>query len=487
MTPHPPRGPRGPLHEPPSGAAALSVFRLEAVLVSRPHADEAPAEVRDVGLFTTLERAGAWLRANDLYGALHLDRATQRLLFVRAAERALGGAESDIRRWVILSTRGETLKSHREQGRELLWSPLSPPPGDDLLPDDGRLPPACCYQTDASFLFTSCGPVAHGIPGAELWFSGGELARNPTPRGPRLLVVPGIRAPRPLTRAVPVGLTPPFRAYGRLPKKLATHVVRFIEQNQAALLAHWHGYGDSLELLQSLRRLDVPERRAPASKRRPPPVAPPDVDALTEDEPGASLFCVEAAVARRPFVEGAVVDVYRLAHFEKSKAALTWARGTAARRALARQARPGRLLAIHVVTRRLDTGPRDYLAHVLLSPDGTLRERRTADDAIAAWRGRAPARCRWRPGDIVAALSHGHYRIGIVLERPWAPAWVRRHCRPGLTRDDDVYLVGFASGPPDHDHLREGNLFSPLTRVSKALEQRLQARYRSHRAGDPPK
>ena len=562
---------------PAFGSGNQTVFQIAGVVASMPHADNTPIDVRQLGLFTTLQRARDFLRTNEPHDVLQLDRAAQRLLFVRAAERNLGSTERDVRKWCVLSARGELLESNGEGdgGRaigdtprrrwnrgeiaacvsderyrigviiaapppldeqpgesddfylvgfadddfahdharaEMLMEPLGsvppqlrrrlqkrldgislgpggssriparPPQGSDIIPQDGWLPPRCCYQTDASFLFTDSDPETTGIPNAELWFSAGEFSRNPTPLGPRFLVVPGIRVAKPLSRAVPVLLTPPFHVLGLLPRKLASQVVQFAKQNQSVLLAHWNGAIGSHAVLSALQPLEGLAARA-VTARRPasPRVVPPDAQAPSERVSAAKIICVEATIARPPFIDGVTADVYRMAHFEKITSALAWARSKAIRNAISRQTPPGRLLAIHVVARRVDAGPPDYLAHLLLAPDGSLRERFCADDVIAPWGGRAPARCRFKSGDIVAAISHDRYRLGIVLERPWAPSWVRRHYRPGLTRNDDVYQVGFVGDAPDHDHLSEGTLFPP-TRVSKAIEQRLQARYRAHRA-----
>ena len=141
----------------------------------------------------------------------------------------------------------------------------------------------------------------------------------------------------------------------------------------------------------------------------------------------------------------------------------------------------GPLLALHVVERQIDVGPSDYRGHVRLSPDRRRLESRALIDDITSWRGRAPGRCRWKPGDIVACVLGGYYRIGIVLERPWPPAWARREVRIGLTRNDDVYQVGFVSGDVEHAHLREAEMFLPVTKVSKVLQRRLGARCRAHR------
>ena len=230
--------------------------------------------------------------------------------------------------------------------------------------------------------------------------------------------------------------------------------------------------------LQRLPSLEEPT--PPPERRQPPPPSATEAPSASEGET-LSIVCVDATLARGPCVDGTPVDTYRLAHFARAAAALRWARSKAVRDALEMEPMSGPLLALHVVERQIDVGPSDYRGHVRLSPDRRRLESRALIDDITSWRGRAPGRCRWKPGDIVACVLGGYYRIGIVLERPWPPAWARREVRIGLTRNDDVYQVGFVSGDVEHAHLREAEMFLPVTKVSKVLQRRLGARCRAHR------
>jgi hypothetical protein len=198
--------------------------------------------------------------------------------------------------------------------------------------------------------------------------------------------------------------------------------------------------------------------------------------------PSKSAFRVEAVAVHAPIIDGAVAE-RRLLGIHDSLASA---------RARLRSARLWSHLEsmdtvwlpiVHITHETMNAGSRGYRGRLWLSRRGDILDRLSVDDEIASWTGRAPSACRWRPGDIAAAEHEGRYRIGVVLAQPHTPQWMKTQARPGVTRADDVYLLGFAGTAREHCHPREAQMFEPLGHVSPTLRKRLVARLEAYEGG----
>jgi hypothetical protein len=197
-----------------------------------------------------------------------------------------------------------------------------------------------------------------------------------------------------------------------------------------------------------------------------------------DDKPEIPVFCIQAFVARAPFIDGSRVETRELGCYTSRDAAIAWIRGKEFRE----QVDPGdaleKLLAVQVV--ESNVGYAGHVASVTLSPAGEILERHPE----GWWKGRDPLRCRWARGDIAACVYQGRYRVGVVLARPHSVQWVRQQSRPGLTPMDDVYLVGFSGGNLDHHHPSEAMMFEPLAEVPEGLLQLLNERSNRYPTGE---
>jgi hypothetical protein len=247
----------------PAAKDTASIFRTEALVVSAPFVDDASVARRELAVHSSLDAALAWIAAKDLSKELHLEVGTQKLLFLRVTERALDVGPLDYRGHVTLSAAGDIVERCGQDGGE----PALGRDGRHMLGHAGDagardLPskrrsrfPTCCLQSDAGFLFTSLDSASTGVDGA-IWCSAGEFMRPPSPRGPRILIVPGEWSARQgLERAIEVRLANRAEVLGTLPPKVARQVVRFVEKNRELLLSHWKLENSSGVLFELLERV----------------------------------------------------------------------------------------------------------------------------------------------------------------------------------------------------------------------------------------
>lgn len=178
---------------------------------------------------------------------------------------------------------------------------------------------------------------------------------------------------------------------------------------------------------------------------------------------------------RAPVIDGAVVERVGLGIHGSLASARRSARSAQVRRLLDAEDRVY-IPWVHVIERSLNFGPDGYRGQLWLSREGAELDRLRSDDEIGFWKGRAAEACRWQCGDLVATVHRGRYRVGIVLAPPHTPEWMKDQFRPGITRCDDVYLVGFTGRDHEHGHPRDAELFAPLAPVPAALRKRLKAR-----------
>ena len=112
------------------------------------------------------------------------------------------------------------------------------------------------FVGDFGFLLSNVSPRMSGVECAVIWFSAGEYSTTETAHGAKLLVTLGEKlSPPGFADAVSVTLGAPPKVLGVLPRTVERQVVRFIEHNRAALMAHWNGEADTLDVLERLERV----------------------------------------------------------------------------------------------------------------------------------------------------------------------------------------------------------------------------------------
>lgn len=106
---------------------------------------------------------------------------------------------------------------------------------------------------------------------------------------------------------------------------------------------------------------------------------------------------------------------------------------------------------------------------------GTFNGEIDVDQLGKAFKGREPASCRFRRGDMVEYIHGEVLQIGIVAGLPLSPIEVARF-RQGWEVLEDCYLV--LIGDVDHVHPHECELFTPNGCVDPKMREHLLARMR---------
>ena len=89
-----------------------------------------------------------------------------------------------------------------------------------------------------------------------IWISPGEFESKKSQHGPRIKVVLGSKiTTEGLREAVSVTLTKPPKVLGSLPPKIKKQATAFVDLNLEALLAHWAGELDSVEVLAKIKKV----------------------------------------------------------------------------------------------------------------------------------------------------------------------------------------------------------------------------------------
>lgn len=97
-----------------------------------------------------------------------------------------------------------------------------------------------------------------GVAGTVIWISPGEFESKKSPHGPRIKVVLGNKiTTEGLRDAVSVTLTKPPKVLGKLPAKIKKQATTFVRLNLEALLAHWNGDLDSVEVLAKIKKVNT--------------------------------------------------------------------------------------------------------------------------------------------------------------------------------------------------------------------------------------
>jgi hypothetical protein len=98
-----------PLSDP--GAPAMgSVFCIEAVVAQAPFRDGSRVELRELGCYTSLEAASAWIRGSGFRKSFDANAEVERLLFVQGVERLLDMGHRDRLAYVTISPAGDVLE-----------------------------------------------------------------------------------------------------------------------------------------------------------------------------------------------------------------------------------------------------------------------------------------------------------------------------------------------------------------------------------------
>jgi len=125
--------------------------------------------------------------------------------------------------------------------------------------------------------------------------------------------------------------------------------------------------------------------------------------------------------------------------------------------------------------------------------------------------GKDSAENRYRPGDIVEFILHGHQlqlQVGIILNQPPTREWVQEaqervkrrifdlvpedqgRCKPNdfsfIDQSDNTYFVALQGNLSDHEHLSQCDLFPPRFAIPVATRDALLEKYHFFKAGKEP-